>query len=44
MQENDIMTWKNEIMFHVENETKNLKQKEKPEKTKPILQGCHEIP
>ena len=32
------MAWKIEIMFHVENKTKNLKQKEKQKETKPILQ------
>ena len=30
-----MMAWKNEIMFHIENKTKNLIQKEKPKKTNP---------
>ena len=32
------MALKNEIMFHVQNKTKNLKQNEKTEKTNPTLQ------
>ena len=32
-----MMAWKNE-MFHVENKTKNLIQREKPKKINPTLQ------